>query len=337
MAGPTAAPATALAADWSGRRVMVTGADGFIGSHLTEALVARGAEVTAVVRRVSHTQVTNGFRNLPGAAARRLAGVLHLDLAGASAIQVLSRVEADVWFHLAADAYVPASLHQPAAVVQTNVTSTLNVLEAAMIRRPEHVLVTSSSEVYGTQPEAITERHPLEPATPYAASKVACDRLAWSYHNALNVPLTIVRPFNCYGPRHVYDAVPLFLAKALRGEPITVNGTGEQTRDLTYVADTVEGFLALAQLPPTGEVYNIGTGTDHRVVDVARAVLELTGSRSELLFGPERAGEVHKLQADPAKLTAATGWRPGHDLTAGLAANLDWMRTHLEQLWSTRS
>ncbi|MFE5737847.1 dTDP-glucose 4,6-dehydratase [Streptomyces celluloflavus] len=322
---------------WAGRQVLVTGADGFIGSHLTETLVSRGARVTAVVRRVSAAQVTHRLRNLSAATVDALERVVHVDLAGPSAVDVLGRLEADTWFHLAADAYVPASLDQPADVVRTNVMSTLHVLLAAQRRQPAHLLVTSSSEVYGSQPDAITERHPLEPATPYAASKVACDRLAWSWHHTYGLPLTIVRPFNSYGPRHVYDAVPLFLARALRGEPITINGSGEQTRDLTFVADTVAGFLALAELPATGETYNIGTGTDHRIIDVARAIVALTGSQSEIVHGPPRSGEVLKLQADPAKLTEATGWRAEYDLAKGLADNLVWMREHVETVWPTRS
>ncbi|MEE1831701.1 dTDP-glucose 4,6-dehydratase [Streptomyces sp. SP17KL33] len=322
---------------WTGRPVLITGADGFIGSHLTEALVRLGAEVTAVVRRVSAAQVTNRLRNLPPSAVNSLHRLVHLDLAGPSAVPVLSGIEAATWFHLAADAYVPASLDQPASVVQTNVASTLNVLEAARLNGPEHLLVTSSSEVYGTQPDAITEQHPLMPATPYAASKVACDRLAWSYAHTYDMPVTIVRPFNCYGPRHVYDAVPIFLAKALRNEPITINGTGEQTRDLTYVADTVEGFLTLAQLSGTGEAYNVGTGVDHTIVDVAHLVVELTDSRSEILHGPPRAGEVAKLQADPTKIRQITGWAPKFDLAAGLAGNLEWMRKNVERIWPARS
>lgn len=314
----------------SDRRVLVTGADGFIGSHLTDALVARGYQVFAVVRRTSRSQVTNRFRNLSEETVRRLAGVVHVDLAGPAAQATLSSLSAEIWFHLAADAYVPASLHQPAAVVETNIASTLNVLEASRVASPEHLLVTSSSEVYGSHDGPIDEHHPLKPATPYAASKVAIDRLAWSYHNTFEVPLTIVRPFNCYGPRHIYDVVPLFLAKALRGAPLMVQGSGRQTRDLTYVADTVAALLQLADLPPRGEVYNIGTGVDHTVLDLARTILQITGSTSELRMDEQRAGDVLKLQADATKLRLATSWRPRYDLTEGLELNTKWMRDNLE-------
>lgn len=318
--------------DWSDRTVLVTGADGFIGSHLVEELLHKGSQVVAVVRRTSRSQITNRFQNLSATTVRALHGLIHLDLAGPGVTNELATAEADTWFHLAADAYVPASLHQPAAVVSANIDSTVNVLEAARVLRPEHVLITSSSEIYGSHEEPITESHPMQPATPYAASKVACDRIAWAYHNTFPVPLTIVRPFNCYGPRHAYDVVPLFLVRALRGEPLIVNGTGRQSRDLTYVSDTVDAFLRLAGLPPTGQAYNIGTGAHHQVLELARMTLELSGSRSEIRHAPPRAGEVNRLQADAAKLRSATGWTPRHELAAGLQLNLDWMREHQELL-----
>ncbi|WP_030559529.1 NAD-dependent epimerase/dehydratase family protein [Streptomyces aureocirculatus] len=318
--------------EWNNHPVLVTGADGFVGSHLTEALVDRGARVTAVVRRTSRSQVTARFRNLTERTVGGLDALLHVDLAGPDAVAALTACGAHTWFHLAADAYVPASLTQPATVVQTNIASTLNVLEAARAAGPRHLLVTSSSEVYGTHPGPIAEGDPLEPATPYAASKVACDRLARSYHDAFGLPLTIVRPFNCYGPRHVYDVVPLFLARALRGRPLMVNGDGTQTRDLTYVADTVDAFLRLAELPPEGKPYNIGTGVDHSIADLARQVLALTGSASPLRHGPARPGEVHKLQADATALRKATGWEPQHSLADGLRLNLDWTRDNMEWL-----
>ncbi|MFI6527672.1 NAD-dependent epimerase/dehydratase family protein [Streptomyces uncialis] len=318
--------------EWNDHPVLVTGADGFVGSHLTEALIDRGARVTAVVRRTSRSQVTARFRNLSERTVGSLDALLHVDLAGPDTVAALTACGAHTWFHLAADAYVPASLTQPATVVQANIASTLNVLEAARAAGPRHLLVTSSSEVYGTHPGPIAEGDPLEPATPYAASKVACDRLARSYHDTFGLPLTIVRPFNCYGPRHVYDVVPLFLARALRGQPLVVNGDGAQTRDLTYVADTVDAFLRLAELPPEGKPYNIGTGVDHSIADLARQVLSLTSSASELRHGPARSGEVRKLQADATALRKATGWEPCYSLADGLRLNLDWTRDNLEWL-----
>lgn len=318
-----------MTASWQGRAALVTGADGFIGSHLTEKLLADGARVTAVVRRTSRSQVTNLLRNLDRENVGALEKLIHVDMASPDAVRELAASDAEIWFHLAADAYVPASLDQPSTVVATNIASTQNVLEAARLAGAGHLLVTSSSEVYGSHDDAISESHPFYPATPYAASKLACDRLAWSYHNTFNTPLTIVRPFNCYGPRHVYDMVPLFLARALRGEALTIHGTGGQSRDLTYVTDTVDAFLRLAALPPCGQAYNVGTGKDHRLVDLARAIVDLAGSSSDIVFGPPRAGDVYKLQADATSLRNATGWQPMTDLATGLAENLKWMKDNL--------
>lgn len=318
--------------NWRDRTVLVTGADGFVGSHLVDELLHHGARVLAVVRRSSRSQVTLRFNNLSPRAVGNLRTLIQTDLADSSAIATLAAVQADTWFHLAADAHVPASLNHPSAVIHTNVVSTVNVLEAARVARPRHLLVTSSSEVYGSHNTAITEQYPLIPATPYAASKVACDRIAWSYHNTFGLPLTIVRPFNCYGPRHVYDVVPIFFARALRGEPLVVNGDGSQTRDLTYVKDTVNAFLRLAGLTPAGDSYNIGTGVDHDILGLARLIVRMTGSKSEVRMAEPRAGEVQTLRADAAKLRRSTGWAPQYSLEDGIKENLAWFRENLAEL-----
>lgn len=314
---------------WRDRVVVVTGADGFIGSHLVEELLRRGSRVVAVVRRSSRSQVDMRFKNLSPHTVERLHGVVQVDLAGPAAVEAIAGARGDVVFHLAADAYVPASFVQAAAVVQTNVISTLNVLEAARMSPPEHLVVTSSSEIYGSHDTAITEEYPLLATTPYAASKVACDRLASSYHTTFSLPITIVRPFNCFGPRHVYDVIPIFAARALRGEPLVVNGSGEQRRDMTYVDDTVAAFIGLAELTPTGEAYNVGTGVSHSIVDIARAVIERAGSSSQIVHREPRAGEVQQLEADARKVRGAIDWSPLHDLQSGIDRSLGWMRTEL--------
>ncbi|MCT1549636.1 NAD-dependent epimerase/dehydratase family protein [Brevibacterium casei] len=310
--------------------VLVTGAEGFIGSHLVEELIDRGHEVTAVVRRTARNQIDRTFVNLAPTVVTQLKDLLFVDLAGPDAVTVLAASQAQTWFHLAADAYVPASFDQPNSVVRTNVDSTMNVLTAAMRAGAEHVLVTSSSEVYGSHTGLIGEDDMFLPATPYAASKVACDRLAFSYYQTFDLPLTIVRPFNCYGPRHVYDVVPIFLSRALAGEPLIVHGTGEQTRDLNYVHDTVAGFVALAALQGSGAAYNISTGVGTSINELASLVLQVTDADVPILHDSRRAGEVDALVGNPGRIFEATLWRSRWDLANGLQANAEWMidRSH---------
>jgi dTDP-glucose 4,6-dehydratase len=307
---------------------LVTGAAGFIGSHVVEALLAAGRRVTAVVRRTSRSQVLDDYENLRGVVDHPLLSRLAVDLAGPSAVAELAAVDAEVWLHLAADAFVSASLHQPAATVTNNVVSTLNVLEAARRAGPRTLLVGSSSEVYGSQEEPITEAFPLEPATPYAASKVATDRLATSYFTTFGVPVVVARPFNTYGPRHTYDAVPIFIRKAVAGEPLEVTGDGAQSRDLTYVTDTVGALVALADAGVHGEVFNIGTGVDISMLRLAQMVCNLAGSKSEVQMVPTRAGEVRRLCADATKLHRALGWKASVGLEEGLRRNIEWYRSN---------
>lgn len=302
--------------------ILVTGAGGFMGSHLTERLLDDGAKVTAVVRRTSQQSPCPSPVNL---ASRTDEGLtyLALDLAGPSAVDQLSAQDAKVWFHLAADAYVPASFSQPSAVVTNNVMSTVNLLQAALARQPDLVVVASSSEVYGHNDHPITEQSPLQPTTPYAASKVAADALALSYQRSFSLPVVVVRPFNCYGPRHRYDVIPLFIGLALRGEPLTVNGDGDQTRDFTYVSDTVEALVRVAQLAEPGEVFNIGTGQDTSVLRVAQLIKQISGTSSAIKHVGRRLGEVQRMCSDPRALTEATGWRAEVPLEEGLRRTID--------------
>ena len=315
-----------LQTSWKNKNVVVTGANGFVGSHLVEALLALGAQVTAIVRRASGTQITHQFHNLQSCLHHPMLTIKTVDLTGPDALECLLRTDAPIWFHLAADAYVPASLTQPTEVVHTNVMSTMIILEAARKKQTEiyNVVMTSSSEVYGSYPTAISEEYLLNPTTPYGASKAACDRLAWSYVQSFHTPLTIVRPFNTYGPRHVYDVVPLFIRAALSGQPLTIHGDGKQTRDLTYVTDTVAAFLAIGERPGTGEIFNIGTGQDISVLQMAKDIKEATASTSSILFDGQRPGEVQKLQANSSQLQTKTHWHPQICFEKGVKMNVDW-------------
>jgi NDP-hexose 4,6-dehydratase len=307
---------------------LVTGADGFVGSHLVEGLLDRGASVIAVVRRTSRSQVTHDFPNLAHCLRHERLTLATVDLAGRAAVSVLSSpaCAARTWLHLAADAYVPASFEQPAAVIDNNVSSAVNVLEAARTASVENVVMASSSEVYGESLEPIDERTLLEPTTPYAASKAAADRVASAYWRTFELPVTIVRPFNCYGPRHVYDVIPKFISSALTGDVLTIHGDGSQRRDFTYVSDLVDAFVRVAERPSPGEVYNVGTGVDTSVREVAELVLDGTGRRSDIVFAQPRPGDLMRLCADATKIRNDLGWSPTVALETGLEWNIEWFK-----------
>lgn len=309
--------------------MVVTGADGFMGSHLCEWLIRAGAEVIAWVRPTSTTG-TVGFalRNL-AAAEPQLAEVVAEDIGGAEAIEALCDLEPACVFHLAAEAYVERSFRQPRAVLRTNLDGTMHVLTAAR-RCPtiERVVVTSSSEVYGpAQTEKIREDHPLEPTSPYAASKVAADRMAIAYHRTYDLPIAIIRPFNTYGPRHVYDVIPKFIDRALRGDPLVVFGDGSQSRDFTFVDDMVAGFVAVAEHPAAvGRATNFGSGNAISISALAQAVVDAAGSASPIERAAPRIAEVTRLCCDAGWAHTHLGWAPKVSLAEGLARNIEWAR-----------
>lgn len=321
----SARPSIDLNAAYAGRRVLVTGAAGFMGSHLVERLVALGAEVTAFVRYTSRAELGLGL----GPLAAKLRGVVTGDLAATGAIDQIAQLDVDLVFHLAADAWVTHSLTAPVDVFANNTQSTLHVLEA--VRRSgriERVVVTSSSEIYGTATTArIAESHPLEPTSPYAASKVACDRLAIAWYRTFGSPVAIIRPFNTYGPRHVYDVIPKFIAAALRGEPIIIHGTGEQSRDFTFVTDMIEAFLIEGAHPDAvGRVVNFGTGSDVSIVATAHQIRELAGSASPIVHVEDRKGQVQRLCCDPSVAERLFGWKATVSLNQGITRHIEWAR-----------
>jgi len=313
----------------SGDPVLVTGAGGFIGSHLCEQLVRRGASVRALVRYTSRRDEGN-LAQLAGD-VRHAIDVRFGDVRdGDFATRLVART--DVVFHLAASISVPYSFVAPREVVMTNVEGTLNMLGAARDAGVTRMVQMSSSEVYGTaQYTPIDELHPLDVQSPYAASKVAADKLADAFHLSFGVPVVVARPFNTYGPRQSLRAViAAVIAQALAGGDLNL-GALSPTRDFVFVTDTVAALIALADHDVAGGTYNIATGTDVSVADIVTLVgqllrRELVVHTEEQRLRPERS-EVHQLLGDAGKLRAATGWAPRTPLRDGLQAVIDWMST----------
>lgn len=314
--------------DAAPRRVLVTGADGFVGSHLVERLLRDGHRVAALVRPRSVTGTSETrLRNL-APVADRLAAVIAVDVAGPDACAAMQAFAPQWLFHLAAEAYVERSFTRPHEVLRTNLGGTMSCLELA--RRSaslERLIVTSSSEIYGTaQRERIAEDHPLEPTSPYGASKLAADRMALAFARTYELPVAVIRPFNTYGPRHVYDVIPKFIDRALRGLPLQIYGDGTQGRDFTFVDDMVEAFVLAAQAPELlGRATNFGSGQTIAIAELARAIAGLVGGDVRIEHAPARRAEVARLCCD-ASVANALGWRPRIDLAEGLARNVAWAR-----------
>jgi len=315
-------------------RVLVTGAGGFIGSHLTEALLRRGHPVRAFVRY-------NG-RNDWGwldACPRDLTGNLEVvagDVCDPFGVRS-AMAGCDTVFHLAALIAIPYSYHSPSSYVAVNLNGTLNVLQAARDLGVRRVISTSTSEVYGTaQFTPITEDHPLQGQSPYSATKIGADQLVLSFFRSFGLPVVICRPFNTYGPRQSARAViPTIITQLLTGDARVHLGALHPRREFNYVEDTVGGFLAIADASGVeGEVINVGCGHDVSVEALARLIGEIVGVEIDVEQDPERvrpaASEVDLLQASHAKATALTGWTPrwgGHEgLVRGLTSTVEWFR-----------
>lgn len=319
---------------WQGRRVLVTGAAGFIGSHLVERLLAEGAKVRALVHYNSRNHWGHLEELLPH--QRQDIEVISGDLRDPGRVDT-AVAGVEVVFHLGALIAIPYSYVAPQDVVMTNVVGTLNVLESARRHGTARVVQTSTSEVYGTaQYVPIDERHPLVGQSPYSASKIAADQVALSYHLSFDLPVAIARPFNTYGPRQSARAViPAIIVQALT-QPQVMLGATFPTRDLNFVSDTVDGFLKVAENDKAlGEVINLGTGREVSVGDVAATIIRLVGRDIPVLFDANRvrpdASEVDRLLADATKAKQLVGWEPRHSLDEGLRMTIDWIRQHLDQ------
>lgn len=297
-----------------GKRVLVTGADGFIGSHLTEALFRAGVKVRAFV----FYNAFNSFGWLDAAPPdiRDKLDVFAGDIRDQGGMRAAMR-DCDVVLHLAALISIPFSYHSPEAFVDTNVKGTLNVIEAARALGVSRIVVTSTSEVYGTARfTPITEEHPLHAQSPYAATKIGADQIALSYHRAFGTPITVLRPFNTYGPRQSARAViPTIMTQLLSGARRLKLGATHPTRDFSFVADTVRGFARAAVADDIiGEVINIGSGFEISIGRTATLIAELLGVQAEFETETVRVrptkSEVGRLFAGTEKAERLLGWRP---------------------------
>jgi NAD dependent epimerase/dehydratase len=317
-----------------GAKVLVTGAGGFIGSHLVEALVARGCRVTAMLHYDARSDQSN--LELASDEARRAIEVVSGDVQDPYFTSAVVRGQ-DVVFHLAALIAIPFSYVAPASFVATNVSGTLNVLEACRAHGVARLVHTSTSETYGTaQYTPIDERHPLQGQSPYSASKIGADKLAESYHLSFGVPVSTIRPFNTYGPRQSARAViPTIISQAL-ASPVIRLGSLTPVRDLNFVLDTVAGFIAVAESDAAiGHVVNVGTGSAISIGDLVTLVLRLMGVQREIATDEQRIrpekSEVLTLLCDRRRAEALTGWKPRHTLEQGLAATIEFVRRHADR------
>jgi len=315
-------------------RILVTGADGFIGSHLVEALVADGRKVRAFVLYNALDQ-RGWLDHVPESVLRQIE-VVAGDVRDAAMVRDAMR-GCDQVLHLAALIGIPYSYVAPASYIDVNVTGTLNIVEAAKQLGLGKVVVTSTSEVYGTaQRVPIDEDHPLVGQSPYSASKIGADQIALSYHRSFGVPVTIVRPFNTYGPRQSARAIiPTIITQLASGADQIKLGALTPTRDLSYVGDTVAGMIAALDSPRTiGETINLGSGHEIAMGDLAQTIARLMGKKATIATDAERlrpsGSEVERLLADNAKARRLMNWGPAHGgadgLERGLEKTIAWFR-----------
>lgn len=308
------------------QRVLVTGADGFIGSHLTELLLREGYQVRALSQYNSFNY-WGWLEDVPPSAALE---VVTGDIRDPHFCRVITR-DVDIVFHLAALIAIPYSYVAPDSYVQTNVTGTLNICQAAMDNGVKRVIHTSTSEVYGTARYVpIDEAHPLQPQSPYSASKIGADAMAMSFYNAFGLPLTIARPFNTYGPRQSARAViPTIIGQIASGATEIKLGDVSPTRDFNYVEDTCRGFVALARCEAAvGETVNIASNYEISVGDTLEIIRELMGREVRFVTDEARLrpgkSEVFRLWGDNQKIRQLTGFAPQVDIRSGLKRTIDW-------------
>ena len=318
--------------NWKKTNVLVTGADGFIGSHLAEGLVRLGAKTKALV--YYNAFGTRGW--IDSSELKDEMEVVAGDICDRASLDRIMK-KTDVVFHLAALIGIPYSYEAPESYVRTNILGTLNLLEAARANDLKRVLITSTSEVYGTAMRTpIDEKHPLQAQSPYSASKIGADKLAEAYHLSFGLPVVTVRPFNTFGPRQSARAViPTIITQCLTGSCVSL-GNLTPTRDLNYVENIVEGYTLAAESPQAlGRTINLGSGQEISIGRLAELIAKMTGTkisiRSEKRRVRPKNSEVERLIADTRLAGKLLGWKPRYSLEEGLKITIDWFRKNLEK------
>ena len=317
---------------WVDKKVLVTGAGGFIGSHLTERLVELGANTRAFV----HYNSMGTWGWLDYSPMKSQIEIVAGDIADRDSVWKAMQ-SVDIVFHLAALIGIPYSYHVPTSYVRTNIQGTLNVLQAALAANVECMVHTSTSEVYGTaQYVPIDEKHPLQGQSPYSATKIGADKLAEAFYCSFGLPVVTVRPFNTYGPRQSARAViPTIITQCLVGESVRL-GNLHPTRDLNYVADIVTGFVLAASAPEAvGQTINLGSGREISIGELAQLIAHLVGEpitieSDEKRVRPDKS-EVERLLADNTLARTLLGWKPLVSLEEGLGHTIEWIRQHRER------
>lgn len=312
-------------------KTLITGSAGFIGSHLTELCIEKGNDVRAFV----HYNSKNDWGWLEGSKYVSEIEIVSGDIRDYDSVYNAIK-GCDTIFHLAALIGIPYSYISPQAYIRTNIEGTYNVLQAARKLETENILVTSTSETYGTaQYVPIDERHPMVGQSPYSATKIAADHLTLSYYRSFNLPVKIVRPFNTYGPRQSARAIiPTVITQILNGQSTVKLGNLLPTRDLTFVKDTANGFIEIAKSDRLfGEITNIGVNDEISIGDLAKLIAKLIGSDIEIISVQERMrpekSEVERLYCNNSKLLEHTNWKPRYDLRKGLSETIEWMKSNM--------
>lgn len=316
-------------------KVLVTGSDGFIGSHLTEELVKKGYHVKAFVYYNSFNNW--GWLDTLSLDIMKSVEVFQGDIRDSNGVEEAMK-STDAVFHLAALIGIPFSYYSPDTYVDTNIKGTLNILQAARKLDIKHILVTSTSEVYGTaQYVPIDEKHPFQGQSPYSATKIGADRLAESFYRSFQLPVTIVRPFNTYGPRQSARAViPTIITQLLAGKTKIKLGSLTPTRDFNYVKDTVNGFISIYESDKTiGEEINIATQKEISIGKLAEELIKQINPNAQIVCDEERLrpkkSEVNRLLGCNEKIIHLTDWKPQYSLEEGLRNTIDFLRDNLDR------